>query len=113
MLIREFAEDSTAQRLAMMTQFMIGRAEDQAAKMQISIDAYINAAKSMNINLTPQTLADMAGQDPLKNLIEPIEPNSGVIRFKGNTEAATGMSVNNAREVVNKNAKAAMRRGMK
>lgn len=113
MRIREFAGDNTAQRLAMMTQFMIGRAEDQAAKMQISMDAYINAAKSMDINITPQVLADMVTQAPLKNLIEPIEPNSGVVRFKGNTETTTGMTVDQARKVVDRNAKDALKRRMK
>jgi hypothetical protein len=39
-----------------------------------------------------------------------LEPNSNVIRFKGNTEAATGMSVDQARAVVDSNAKAALKR---
>ena len=39
-----------------------------------------------------------------------MEPNSGVVRFKGNTEAETGMSVDQARAVVDSNAKAAMKR---
>jgi hypothetical protein len=33
-----------------------------------------------------------------------------VIRFKGNTEAETGMSVDQARAVVDSNAKAALKR---
>jgi hypothetical protein len=39
-----------------------------------------------------------------------LEPNSGIVRFKGNTEATTGMSVDQAREVVDSNAKAALKR---
>jgi hypothetical protein len=52
----------------------------------------------------------MIAQPPLSNVLEPVDPNSGVIRFKGNTEAAIGMSVDQARAVVDSNAKAAMKR---
>ena len=48
--------------------------------------------------------------EPLSNILEPLEPNSGVVRFKGNTEAETGMTVDQARAVVDTNAKAAMNR---
>jgi hypothetical protein len=54
----------------------------------------------------------MINQAPLKNVLEPLEPNSGVIRFSGNTEAETGMSVDQARAVVDANAKQAMKRRM-
>jgi hypothetical protein len=113
MRLFEFADNNSDQQLAMMTQFMIGRAKDQAAKMQMDMTAYINAAKSMGINITPELLASMVEREPLSNLIEPIEPNSGVVRFRGNTETTTGMTVDQARDVVDRNAKAAMRRGMK
>jgi hypothetical protein len=46
----------------------------------------------------------------LKNVLEPLEPNSNVVRFKGNTEAVTGMSVDQSRAVVDANAKQAMKR---
>ena len=51
-------------------------------------------------------------QDPLKNILEPIEPNSDVIRYKGNEEVNTVMPVNKAQDIVAKNAKAAMKRDM-
>ena len=89
---------------------MIGRAKDESARKQMSQDAYIQAVKSVGVELTPETLADVVSQEPLKNLLEPIEPNSGVVRFKGDTEATTGMSVDQARAVVDSNAKAAMKR---
>jgi hypothetical protein len=46
----------------------------------------------------------------LKNLINPLDPTSGVVSFKGDTESQTGMSVNQAQAVVDSNAKAAMKR---
>lgn len=111
MLIREFVDTGpNAEKLAAITKFLARRADDESAKKQISQDAYIQAAKSVGVELTPETLADMISKEPLKNLLEPLEPNSGVVRFKGDTEAQTGMSVDQARAVVDSNAKAAMKR---
>lgn len=98
------------QKLTALSQFLLGRSEDESAQKQISQTAFINAAKSLGVNVTPDKLADMIAQPPLSNVLEPLEPNSGVVRFKGDTEAATGMSVDQARAVVDSNAKAAMNR---
>ena len=113
MLIREFALDNSVksdEKLLALATFLKDRAEDENAQAQISQDAFIETAKSLGINVTPDNLADMISRDPLKNVLEPLEPNSNVIRFKGNTEEVTGMSVDQARAVVDSNAKAAMNR---
>lgn len=114
MLIREFEEgNANAMKLAALSDFLSGRAQDQNAKKQISKAAFINAAKNLGININEQTLAELIAQEPLKNILEPLEPNSDVIRYKGNEEVDTAMSVDQAEQVVDKNAKAAMRRAMK
>ena len=115
MLIREFALDNSIKsqdKLLALVTFLKDRAEDENAQAQISQDAFINAAKSLGINVTQDNLGDMISQEPLKNVLEPLEPNSDVVRFKGNTEAETGMSVDQARAVVDANAKQAMKRRM-
>jgi hypothetical protein len=109
MLIREVADPNT-QRLAALSQFLLGRSEDESAKKQISQQAFIDAAKSLGVNVTPENLGDLISQEPLSNIVEPLQPNSKVINFKGNTEAETGMSVDQARAVVDSNAKAALKR---
>jgi hypothetical protein len=113
MLIREFAGDTRsgdpAQLLALTT-FLKDRAEDENARAEISQSAFIDLAQSLGVNVTASNLSDLIAQPPLSNVLEPLEPNSNVIRFKGNTEAATGMSVDQARAVVDSNAKAALRR---
>jgi len=109
MLIREVADPNT-QRLAALSQFLLGRSEDESAKKQISQQAFIDLAKSLGVNVTADSLGDLISKEPLSNILEPLEPNSGVVRFKGNTEAETGMSVDQAQAVVNSNAKAAMKR---
>ena len=110
MLIREFVETKPdAGRLAALSKFLSKRAEDESARKQISQDAFIEAAKSVGVNVTPDNLGDLISQEPLSNILEPLEPNSGVVRFQGDTEAQTGMSVDQARAVVYSNAKAAMK----
>lgn len=114
MLIREFSEgNANTRRLAALVDFLAGRSEDQNAKKEISKQAFINAAKNIGININEQMLSELVAQEPLKNILEPIEPNSDVIRYKGNREVDTAMPVNTAQEIVAKNAKAAMKRDMK
>jgi hypothetical protein len=102
--------DPNTRKLAALSQFLLGRSEDESARKQISQTAFIEAAKSLGVNVTKENLGDLISQEPLKNILEPLEPNSGVVRFRGDTEAQTGMSVDQARAVVDSNAKAAMKR---
>ena len=115
MLIREFAVDNQAknqEKLLALSTFLKDRAQDENAAAQISQDAFIQAAKSLGINVTPDNLSNMINQAPLKNVLEPLEPGSNVIRFKGNVNGQAGMSVDQARAVVDANAKQAMKRRM-
>lgn len=109
MRIFEVAEPN-GQKLMALSQFLSGRSSDESAQKQISQSAFIELAKSLGVNVTPDNLGDVIARPPLSNMLEPLDPNSGVIRFKGDTEAATGMSVDQARAVVDSNAKAAMKR---
>jgi len=109
MRLFEFADSDSGKLLALST-FLAGRADDTTAKKEISQSAFIDLAKSLGVNLTQDTLADTISQEPLSNVLEPFDPNSGVVRFKGNTETDTGMSVDQAEAVVNSNAKSAMKR---
>ena len=117
MLIREFAMDNgnskDAETLAAVSTLLARRADDESARKQMDIDAFINLARQQKINLTRENLAELITKEPLKNILEPLEPNANIVRFKGNTEETTGMSVNQAQAVVDANAKAAMKRGMK
>jgi hypothetical protein len=109
MLIREVS-DPSVKKLAALSQFLLGRSQDETAKKQISQTAFIDLAKSLGVNVTPDNLGELISQEPLSNILEPLEPNSKVVRFKGDTEAQTGMSVDQARAVVDSNAKSAMKR---
>jgi len=111
MLIKEFVDTKPdTGKLVALSKFLSGRANDESARKQISQDAFIQAAKSLGVNVTPDNLGELIGQEPLSNILEPLDPQSGVISFKGDTEAETGMSVDQARAVVDSNAKSAMKR---
>ena len=104
-------KDADDQRLLALATFLKDRAADESAQAQISQTAFIDLAQSLGVNITTQNLNQMISQDPLKNILQPIQPGSDVIQFAGNAEtAATGMSVDQARAVVDSNAKAALKR---
>ena len=102
--------DPNSQKLMALSQFLSGRSDDESARKQISQQAFIDLAKSLGVNVTTENLGELIGQPPLSNILDPLDPQSGVVSFKGNTEAATGMSVDQAQAVVNSNAKAALKR---
>ena len=103
-------EDPGSQKLLALSQFLLGRAEDTTAKKEISQTAFVDLAKSLGVNITAQNLGDLISKEPLSNILEPLDPNSGVVRFKGNDEPSGGISVDQAQAIVNSNAKAAMKR---
>lgn len=111
MRITEVA-NADSQKLLALSQFLLGRADDTTAAKQISQTAFMDLAKSLGVNVTPDNLNQLINQAPLKNILEPIEPGSGVVRFRGNVAGAGGMTVDQARDTVDANAKAAMKRRM-
>jgi ribosomal protein L12E/L44/L45/RPP1/RPP2 len=111
MRITEVA-DQDLQKLLALSQFLLGRADDTTAAKQISQEAFMDLAKSLGVNVTPENLNQLISRAPLKNILEPIEPGTGVVRFRGNVAGAGSMTVDKARQVVDQNAKAAMKRRM-
>ena len=101
--------DNTAARLLGLAEFLLGRARDTGGQKQISMQTFLNLAHNMQIDLTPDTLQNMAGQAPLNGVFMPIEPNSGMIRFKGNDSGPVPMPVNQAQDIVAAAAKRAMK----
>jgi len=111
MRLREFA-DPDATKLLALTTWLADRAKDENAQGQISQDAFIKAAKSLDVNVTKENLGELIAKEPLQNVLEPLDPNSGVVRFKGELKTTAGMTVDQARATVDSNAKAALKRRM-
>jgi hypothetical protein len=98
------------EQLSGLVQFLNGRANDTNARKEISQDAFIKLANDLDINITPQNLADIVSQEPLSNLLEPMDPNTGVLMFKGAGQPDVGMPVNRAQDIVASAAKSAMKK---
>ena len=97
-------------QLSGLVQFLNGRANDTNARKEISQDAFIKLANDLDINITPQNLADIVSQEPLSNLLEPMDPNTGMLMFKGAGQPDVAMPVNKAQDIVASAAKSAMNR---
>jgi hypothetical protein len=101
--IEQGVDDSELEAL---TQFLIGRAGDTNAQKQISVDAFLRLAQSMGISLSKDQLITAIQQPPLSNLIDNIQGND--IVFAGAQVPDSTMSVDKARDTVNKMAKRAL-----
>jgi len=89
--------------------FLAGRADDRSGQRQIDQNAFIELASNLGIVIAKNQLADIVGQPPLSNLLEPLAPNSNdPILFKGNdTPTDVKMPVNKAQDIVASAAKRA------
>lgn len=111
----EFYEEDSAdpdvEKLAALCQFLIGRAQDTDAVKQISTDAFLSLAQNQGISLTRSKLIDLSQQPPLSNFIANVEPDK--ITFRGaEPEVSSTMSVDQARDTVEKMAKRAAKKGV-
>jgi hypothetical protein len=106
-------ESADTQRLAALLDFLHGQSINSASKGDIAVDTFVQSARNLGIIVDPESLPDLLGRPPLSNMIEPFQPYTKVIRFKGSDTGSTKMSVDKAEEIVNQNAKQAMKRAMK
>jgi len=114
MKIFEVAGDSSTpspDQLLGLVQFLAGRADDTNAPKQISVDAFVNLAQSLDINVNRNNVEEIVGQPPLSSVLEPFDPNTNQIVFKGAEQTGpTQMPVNKAQDIVAAAAKSAMKR---
>lgn len=113
MRINEVDQGADPNKLVGLVQFLAGRAEDTNAQKQISQATFMKLCQNLGVNITSQNLGEIISQPPLNGVLEPLDPNSGMITFKGADIGPNKMSVPQAQQVVNKMAKSAMRRGLK
>ena len=106
MLFREVASDVDTTKLAALSQFLLGRAQDTDAAKTISTDAFVKLAANMGISITPDRLADLIQQPPLNNIIANMEGDT--ITFRGAEVQPAGMTVDQARQTVDAMAKRAI-----
>lgn len=111
MLIREVTQPLNGlDKMVALVTVLAGRAKNTGAKQEIGVDAFVNLAKSMGIVIHQDDLAGLLSQEPLSNVFEPLEPNTGIIKFKGNDEQTNNMPVDKAEDIVAQNAKRAAKK---
>lgn len=98
-------------KLMALTAFLSGRAGNTTSKKEISQKAFIDLARSLGVNVTAETLGELIAEPPLNNILEPLDPGSEVVKFKGSAsgDGDAKMSVDKARDTVDANAKRAMK----
>ena len=103
-------------KLAALSQFLLSRAADTDAQKTFSVKSFISLANNMGISLTAQQLKDQSLLPPLGNIIDSVEidpndPESGTVYFKGAEEKTPDgdtMTVDQARKTVDSMAKRAI-----
>ena len=109
MRITEVEADDTPDKLMALAQFAMGRAEDTSAKMQMPVQAFINRAQSLGIDIDADTLQSLVGQPPLNGIFNPMNPDATELTFKGNDQTGpVKMPVNQAQDIVAKAAQSAL-----
>jgi hypothetical protein len=110
MLIEEVAQDPRPDRLVGLVSLLVGRAEDTGARKQISKAAFMSMAQQLGVNITDQNLQGMVSRPPLSNMLEPIDPQSDEITFRGGETDTVDMPVNKAQDIVAKAARSALQK---
>ena len=111
MLIQEVAAPADPNKLLGLVEFLRGRAEDTGAKQQINAQTFVTLAQQLGVNVTTANLDQIIGQPPLDAILEPYDPTSGTITFKGSAQQSIDMPVNKAQDIVARAAKSALRHG--
>lgn len=94
-------EPGSNDELLGLMQFLAGQAEDTNGQKQIPQQVFIKLAQSLGISVNPRNLADLTIQEPLSNLVEPLQPGSNdPIVLKGGDPVDVGMPVNQAQDIV-------------
>lgn len=112
MKILEVAGSRDQEKLAAISQFLLGRAQDEgSAKRVIDFRTFASLAQGQGISVTPMSLKHMVQSPPLSNLINDVEGDDAQtarIIFQGGESQNPDLSVDQARDTVKQMAQRAM-----
>jgi hypothetical protein len=116
MIIREVAANPDEEKLAAISQFLLGRIQDTGSQKKIiSYRTFANLAQGQRISLTPGLLKQMSQRPPLNAFINDVEgddPDTATVVFQGAEQTPPEMSVDQARQTVDSMAKRATKRAI-
>ena len=113
MRLSEVVANPDAEKLAAISQFLLGRASDTDSRRVYDYPAFKQLAAGQTISLTKSQLRDMIQRPPLNGLIVDVtgddnDENSGQVIFKGAEVTPDTMTVDQARQTVDSMAKRAI-----
>jgi|TARA_B110000285_G_scaffold228405_1_gene291343 hypothetical protein len=94
--------------LAALIQYLISRSEKLGTKGKVGTESFLKMAENLGINVSLGQLQSMAQRVPLKNMVADVSPQH--VSFDLQSNIASVMSVDKARDTVNSMAKRAMKR---
>jgi len=104
MRILEFTSRSdkpSAQQLIALSEYLLGRADDEDSNHMVPIDVFLSMAHNMGVNITDQQLRSLAVQNPLKNVIVNVTDTDLVLKGAGqDDQGAEPMTVDQAQDTV-------------
>ena len=110
MRIEEVETTPAPNQLMGLVNFLAGRAENTNGPKQIDQATFIELADNLGIKLSPDQLVDIISKPPLSNVLEPLDPNTGKIMYKGAEQPDVSMPVDKAQDVVANAARQAMKK---
>ena len=81
MRLDEVTVNPETTKLAALGQFLLGRNKDMAAKNTVSVETFVRLANQMGVNVTADSLPELAQQPPLNNIIVDIQDNQVILQL--------------------------------
>ena len=107
MLLKEVLNPNSEKLVALST-YIADRATDTGSKRKVDINAFLQMAQNLGISLTADQLRDIAGQEPLSNIIANVTNDEVILKGAGEGDTVSDkMTVKQAQDTVEKMAKRA------
>ena len=108
------AEEVTPEdeRVAAISQLLIDKTEDQDTASKLNTDAFINIINKMGMPMSVEALMDMVQDGDLSNIITDVNQDEVTFAGKGAVDVNAQMTVDKARNTVDKMAKRNAKKGI-
>jgi len=107
-------EDITPEdeRVAAISQLLIDKTEDQNIASKLNTDAFINILNKMGLPMSTEALMDIVQNGDLQNIISDVNQDEVTFAGKGAVDVNAQMTVDKARNTVDKMAKRNAKKGI-
>jgi hypothetical protein len=100
------------ERIAAIAQLLIDKTDGQNTASKLNTEAFINIINKMGMPMTVDVLMDMVETGDLKNIISDVNQDEVMFKGKGDVDVNAAMTVDKARDTVDKMAKRQAKKGI-